>query len=128
MLGRMCISADVTNLTEAQWKVMDDGIAFYKAVAPIIRDGETVWFGEPTLSYRNAAGWQGILRSTENESLCVYHRFDNASTEDMTVQVPDGFEIKSVYTVNGNVTQDGNDLTWHCSDNMCACAVHLQKK
>lgn len=128
MLGRMCISGDVTNLTAAQWKVMDDGIAFYKAVAPIIRDGETVWFGEPSLSYRNPTGWQGIVRSTEEETLCVYHRFDNASTADMTVQVPNGFEIKSVYTVNGNVTQDGNQLTWHCGDNMCACAVHLQKK
>lgn len=107
MLGRMCISGEVTNLSDAQWKTMDDGIAFYKAVAPIIRDGE------PTRSYWNATGWQGILRSTENESLCVYHRFDNASAADMTVQVSDGFEIKSVCAVNGNVTQDGNNQTWH---------------
>ena len=128
MLGRMCISGDVTNLTEAQWKVIDDGIAFYKAVSPIIRDGETVWFGEPTLSYRNATGWQGILRSTETESLCVFHRFNNASSEDMTVRVPDGFEIASVYTVNDNVELEGNNLTWHCGDNLCACAVHLRQK
>ena len=128
LLGRMCISGDVTNLSAAQWKVIDDGIAFYKAVAPIIRDGETVWFGEPSPSYRHTTGWQGILRSTEAESLCVYHRFNDASTEDMTVQVPDGFEIAAVYTVYGDVTLNGNDLTWHCSEDMSACAVHLKKK
>lgn len=128
LLGRMCISGDVTNLSDDQWKVIDDGIAFYNAVAPIIRDGETVWFGEPSPSYRHTTGWQGILRSTETESLCVYHRFNNASTEDMTVQVPEGFEIVDLYTVHGDVTLAGNDLTWHCGEDMSACAVHLKKK
>ena len=46
----------------------------------------------------------------------------------MTVQVPDSFEIASVYTVNGNVSLEGNDLTWHCGEDMSACAVHLKKK
>ena len=128
LLGRMCISGDVTNLSKEQWKVIDDGIAFYNAVAPIIRDGETVWFGEPSPSYRHTTGWQGILRSTETENFCVYHRFNDASTEDMTVQVPDGFEIVSVYTVHGDVTLAGNELTWHCGEDMSACAVHLKKK
>ena len=34
MLGRMCISGDVTNLSDTQWKFIEDGMAFYKQVAP----------------------------------------------------------------------------------------------
>ena len=35
-LGRMCISGDVTELSDAQWQVIENGIAFYKKIAPII--------------------------------------------------------------------------------------------
>ncbi len=36
LLGRMCVSGDVTDLSLQQWHTVDEGIAFYKRVAPII--------------------------------------------------------------------------------------------
>lgn len=130
MLGRMCISGDVTNLSAEQWQAIDDGIAMYKAVAPIIRDGVTSWFGQPTLGYRNPEGWQGILHQGENgEALCVFHRFENASTEAMAVELPDdGYDIAAVYSAGGTVALNGRQLVWNCGDPMSACAVHLKRK
>ena len=37
-LGRMCLSGDVTDLSQSQWEVIDKGIAFYKRIAPIIKE------------------------------------------------------------------------------------------
>ena len=95
MLGRMCLSGDVTDLSAEQWKAIDDGVAFYKKAAPIIRDGQTYWFGNTGASYRHPTGWQGILRCGEDDrALCVFHRFQEAETEQMLVQLPDsGYQI-----------------------------------
>lgn len=130
MLGRMCISGDVTNLSREQWETIDSGIALYKMAAPVIRDGRTQWFGEPSESYRHPKGWQGILRLGENgEALCVYHRFENARTEEMEVLLPQGrYALATVYGVNGRVTLEGSRLTWDCADPMSACAVYLCPK
>ena len=130
MLGRMCLSGDVTDLSAEQWKAIDDGVAFYKKAAPIIRDGQTYWFGNTGASYRHPTGWQGILRCGEDgRALCVFHRFQEAETEQMLVQLPDsGYQIEEIYTVNGTVSLDGNQLNWNCSDEMAACAVLLRKE
>ena len=37
-LGRMCLSGDVTHLTEEQWDVIDRGIAFYKELIMLARN------------------------------------------------------------------------------------------
>ena len=60
--------------------------------------------------------------------LCVFHRFQEEETEQMLVQLPDsGYQIEEIYTVNGTVSLDGNQLNWNCSDEMAACAVLLRK-
>jgi len=130
MLGRMCISGDVTHLDETQWKCVEDGIAFYKAAAPIIRDGISEWFGEPCLSYRHPTGWQGILRRGETgDALCVYHRFTDLSGEAMHVDLGcEEYEIAAVYTANGQVEISGKELVWTCGEDFSGCAVLLRKK
>ena len=40
-LGRMCISGDVTGLTQAQWDVIERGMEFYRKIAPIIKQGQS---------------------------------------------------------------------------------------
>ena len=69
-LGRMCLSGDVIDLSKEGWGIIDAGIAFYKKIAPILRDGYTSWFGTEIQSYRHPKGWQGILR-TEREWRCI---------------------------------------------------------
>jgi alpha-galactosidase len=38
-LGRMCLSGDVASLAPEAWRQARDAIAFYRTVAPLIRDG-----------------------------------------------------------------------------------------
>ena len=40
LLGRMCVSGDVTGLSPRQWEAIDAGIAMYRKAAPVIRDGQ----------------------------------------------------------------------------------------
>ena len=129
MLGRMCLSGDVTDLSAEQWKAIDDGIAFYKKAAPVIRNGQTYWFGEPATSYRHPTGWQGILRWGEDgRALCVFHRFDEALVSQMSVSLPEsGYQIEDIYSVCGSITLDGQTLVWNCTDDMAGCAVLLKK-
>ena len=51
-LGRMCISGDVTELTEEQWDAIDRGIAFYHKIAPVIKNGISFRFGPKIKSAR----------------------------------------------------------------------------
>lgn len=128
MLGRMCLSGDVTELSAEQWKTIEDGIAFYKRVAPIIRDGESVWYGQEQNAWRHLSGWQGIVRHGENaEVLCVIHRFEGG--EAAQIRLPEGdYEILSVYTSDGQVCVEGDLLRWDHIQDWSACAVHLKKK
>lgn len=127
MLGRMCLSGDVTELNSAQWTAIEDGIAFYKRVEPIIRDGESLWHGDNQNAWRHLTGWQGIARYGENgEVLCVIHRFKDADAVEL--QLRGDFEILSMYHSDGAVNLNGNVLHWDCDSDWSACAVHLRKK
>ena len=55
-LGVMCLSGDMLDLSDEQWKKVDEGIAFYKAVRHIIRDGVTSFHGDVSESWRPRAG------------------------------------------------------------------------
>ena len=38
-LGRMCLSGDIYDLQEEQWLLVEEGIRFYKRIAPLIKEG-----------------------------------------------------------------------------------------
>ena len=74
-LGRMGLSGDVYDLSDRQWSLLDDGMAFYREAAPIIKDGYTFFNYADTKSYNNPTGSQLVLRVYDDKVLCVYHRF-----------------------------------------------------
>lgn len=87
LLGRMCLSGDVTNLSEAQWEAIDDGIAFYKEAASIIRDGKSVIYGPTQKSMRHPKEYQAVVRHTDRESLIVIHSFENVGTRRINIPI-----------------------------------------
>lgn len=129
-LGRMCVSGDVTNLSAAQWEVIDRGIAFYKEIAPVIRDGETRFFGELNQSWRHPEGWQGILREGEREAYALFHTFGGALPERLSAAWDEGteYEIVSVYSDSSpDVWTEGNSLYCKTEENWKAVAVRLRR-
>lgn len=121
-LGVMCLSGDVYNLDPAQWAVVDEAILFYRRVAHIIEDGETIRHGPKVSSYRHPKGWQAIERTTMDgsEKLIVVHVFDESDTE-IQLHLGRPYRISDCFaesTCYANI-EDGM-LTLRLSDGACA--------
>lgn len=128
-LGRMCISGDVWRLSEEQWKVIDDGIAFYKKIASIIKKGHTTRYGTEISSYRHPKGWQGILRTGEDgKAFALFHGFLEAAGMDVSVPVPADYRISEIYSYETEQVwlEDGR-LYLRLTEDMKAVAVLLEK-
>jgi len=127
-LGRMCISGDVTDLTEQQWQIIDRGIAFYKEIAHAIKEGHTFWYGSCINSYRHPKGWQGILRVGVNgQAYAVIHVFDGDLEEIvMDMSQAGAFKMQGLYALDerGLEVKD-NQIIYRPAENMCAAAVRL---
>ncbi|MBE5841402.1 MAG: alpha-galactosidase [Butyrivibrio sp.] len=97
-LGRMGLSGDIYDLSDHQWQIVDDAIAFYKQVSHIIKDGKTTVLKQETESYNAPTSAQLVIRTLGDESLVVYHRFENSeSLEDFAkrngIQIPTGEKV-----------------------------------
>ncbi|MBR3770288.1 MAG: alpha-galactosidase [Lachnospiraceae bacterium] len=129
-LGRCCVSGHVLNLTEAQWDVLDRGISFYKKIADIVKKGESYRFGPEIKVYRNAEGWQGLVRVGENgDAYVVLHNFYNQK-EDIDIVLPtdDAYEITDVYSdTDERVILNNGVLSWSPTEEMKAVAIYLKK-
>lgn len=105
MLGRMCLSGDVTKLSDAQWDAIDRGISFYKAAAPIIRDGKSVITRRGSASMRHPDGWQAVDRFTDTEHLIVIHAFEMEQPETIQVPIYGGGNIRILETYAPDQTE-----------------------
>lgn len=128
-LGRMCISGDVTNLSQEQWGAITDGMEFYKSIAPIIKDGQSCRFGSRITSTRHPEGWQALLRTGKNgEAFVVLHSFGGKVSEQIIIDLPADCpdKIARCYTsekINAEI-KDGK-LYYSPKDNWTAIALHL---
>ena len=124
-LGVMCLSGDVTRLSEEQWKKVEEGTDFYRQVRRIIRDGRSAFFGEMGDSWRHPEGWQAVVRTAGAETLAVIHTFGGKFPGEIRLPVK-ADRILRVMCSEGNETalEDGV-LTVRLKANFEAVAVHL---
>ena len=97
-LGRLCLSGDLTSLSEGQALVVRDTVALYARAAPVIADGTSRLYGDLPRSWRHLEGWQALRRvaSDARAALVVAHTFAGAPA---TVRVPlegDGWQPDAV--------------------------------
>lgn len=125
LLGRLCLSGDVTELTAEQWDAIDRGIAFYKKAVPVIKRGKSRRFGPKIKSERHPEGYQAILRVNEQCALCVVHTFENAPDK---IEVPVGdYTVTDVYS-HGNLiarAESGMLILEGCED-FCGYGILLK--
>ncbi len=131
-LGRMCLSGDVTELSDEQWDVIDRGIAFYKKIAPVIKKGFTHRVGPKITSERHPHGWQGVVRVGENgEAYVLIHMFYGDLPETIDIKLPDECPVKiaDVYSdvKDADVRIENGVLKYKPTDVMRAVAVRLVK-
>ena len=128
-LGRMCISGDVTGLSAEQWALIEEGMAFYRAISPVIKKGQTYHLSPQVERMRHPEGWQGIVRVGENgEAYALVHTFGGAFPSVIRLSLPEGCPSKvvSVYS-DIPVEASGEDgiLSLSPGDNFRAVAVRL---
>ena len=100
-LGRMCISGDVTDLSEEQWGLIDRGMDFYRAIVPVIQDGQSWRFGAKIRSERHPEGWQALIRvGRSGGAYGVLHLFGGELPEQIEIPLPEGCpaKIEDVYS------------------------------
>ncbi len=101
-LGRMCLSGDVTELDEGQWRVIDNAMAFYQKISHVIKNGVTYFYGDKLPSDRHPQGWQGIVRMSNDDrsTLVVVHTFAGPCPETIRIELPDGCgtHLEEVYS------------------------------
>ena len=118
LLGRMCFSGDVTELSQEQWDCIDEGIAFYKEAAPVIKNGYTHIYDHKGSSDRLLTGWQAYVRERTSdipdargqrglstagceEALVTVHIYDCAPGESISVLLPDNCPTKAARIYKG---------------------------
>ena len=131
-LGRMCLSGDVTNLTEEQWRIIEQGMAFYRKIWRVVREGKTYRYGPQIACIRHPEGWQGIFRQGDHGgAYAVIHTFDGLLPEVISMELPDTchYEISEVYSdTEVHLELKGKTLRYYPADNQKAVAVLLTEK
>ena len=129
-LGRMCISGDVTDLTAEQWSFIDQGIAFYRKIAPVIKRGQTFRYGPEVKEIRHPKGWQAVVRVGENqEAFALIHTFGGDFPEVIELPLPESApdQIEQIYSdVPLDVEIRDRKLYCRMEDNWRALAVYLK--
>lgn len=128
-LGRMCISGDVTNLSQAQWKVIEDGIEFYRKIVPVILKGQSYRYGPKIRSARHPKGYQAVIRLGENhQGFGVIHVFDGEMPERIEIKLPEmgEYQIEEIFSDTEEVfTVKNGVLCYVPSENQKAVAVRF---
>lgn len=92
-LGRMCLSGDIARMDPAHLECIQEAIAFYGKVVPLVRSGKSRLRRQMGESWRYPAGLQAVTITGEGEGagtfLAVIHAFENAPAE-TTVGLPGG--------------------------------------
>lgn len=138
-LGRLCFSGDVTELTDGQWKQIDDGIAFYKEVAPIIKNGYSHFYSNKGASDRRLTGWKAIIRertegaglstACSEEAVAVVHVFDRQCEIRLPLPANCPGHIKNIYRgTDIAVDIEDDELVILPVEEMEAVAVHLVRR
>ncbi len=91
-LGRLCLSGDIDELDEKQWRLVQEVIHFYNQVVPIIKNGRSRLYQHIGLSWQHPQGAQAVLRTSldNRQALVVVHTFGRPLPAEMIVPLPEG--------------------------------------
>ena len=126
LLGRLCFSGQPEKLSEEQWAVIQDGIAFYKKAAPVIDRGASSRLGTNVVSYRAPKGWQAVVRQGQQLTLVVVHTFEAAQD---SVELAVSGEIQEIFARPGlQITASGSGVIIHGLCDFDGAAILIRNK
>ena len=130
-LGRMCLSGDVNELSEEQWKLVLEAQDFYRKVWPIIKHGKSRRVGTAPHSWRHPRGWQAIVRVSDSghEALAVIHSFAEPKVETVHLELPLGlWQIVGCFMTSFEGVQIiDNRLICPINEEFSGAVIHMQR-
>ena len=93
-LGRMCLSGDMSTISDELFEIADKAIAYYKKCADIIKNGRNYRLGPYQDSYNDLKGWQAVVRVSEDRKKCMAVVNTFAIKEDTSIT----FELPEYYS------------------------------
>ena len=95
-LGRMCLSGDMSTISDEQFKIVDEAIAYYKTCADIIRSGRNYRFGPYQNGYNELKGWQAVVRAAEDGKnwMAVVNTFAMNGEDTIEFELPDQISVQ----------------------------------
>jgi alpha-galactosidase len=112
LLGRMCLSGDMTRLPESSRRIVDEAICFYRLAVPVIREGFSRRYGPPVANYAHPEGWQAVVRITADYALVVVHTFGGAIPQRLELPVPPGCQLTAQLSSGAVCQVRGNTLEY----------------
>jgi alpha-galactosidase len=90
LLGRPCLSGELTELDDEQWRLVNKALALYEKAAPAFANGHWRRFGPRVSRYRAPTGWQALLRTAQDGqgALAVFHAFAAPPAEPVRLDLP----------------------------------------
>ena len=101
-MGRLCLSGDIANLTNAQFEIVDEAISLYRDAVPVLKDGENHLISKIGLSYVKPSGWQAFVRTNKSQKLVVVHTFKN-SPHKISINLGQGWRLTRAFAHNATV-------------------------
>jgi alpha-galactosidase len=141
MLGRMCLSGDLTELSDSQREIVQRAMDFYRYSSEIIKHGTSYRYGPTLSSYLHPKGWQAIVRyagSAADRILLVVHRFEEEETPirvPLSMDLPGdlsenrGYRIANLFTdrhTNVTCQKEAVDIRGLRSFSGCAAVLEQQ--
>ena len=78
-LGRLCLSGEIFDIPDKNWKTTLEAVDFYTEIAPIIKNGYTSVIECTAEDYNDPHGYQIVLREYENNALMTVHTFKDGA-------------------------------------------------
>ena len=126
LLGRMCLSGHIDELSKWQWEIVDRGMEFYRKCENIIKSGITKIYGDRSDNLHHPKGTQVALRYSDTEILAVCHAYENPNGE-ICIDLPYDAEIMDNY-YGEDIYVKNSKLYIPKMDEFTAKAVLLNKK
>lgn len=126
MMGRVCLSGDLTQLNNAQMARLQAGLIFANQLKPIVEFGRTRVYGQTPLSYDHPTGTQAIVRwqNGRHRGMMIAHAFERPET--LVMKVPAGTMIQSSFGVIDAVQLEQETLSVKFTSSGQAVALLLK--
>ena len=89
-LGRMCLSGEIHDLSEAQMEILRTAIDLYRTCSTTIDLGTSTFHGTEDNSYVDPRGWQVVVREHKDQILLVAHTFALEEPANLSLSMPPG--------------------------------------